>query len=713
MVLKFAILMIILVVSIVVGVSVPLLLGMRPREQRMLANGLQNRATILLDSIAARAADPIRTGESGYAPISAFPSEIATMQGEAVYITISGPGDPARPGAADVEIPEDRDYLWATNDPGYAGTTIASAQQVVQGSALAAERVREIARSVNASVDESLQGLPATGGTSDQQARVGVLLQAVAADARHTGSIPPFDPENLLDTYLFYRPIVTADENGGYFAGMVRLAVTTQRVQDEVASAAASLIRTAGLIALVAIAIGVAGAILLANIAILPIGRLVKAVSRIRDAEDKASLGGNVIPVRARDEIGTLAQTVNEMTSGLITAAIAEKEMLVGRAIQKQFLPLEPGADREKGSTGGVKTPSIDLYAYYEGAATVSGDYFDWQQLDERYHALIKCDVSGHGVEAAFIMVEVATLFLRWCREWSERLSVSRTGGDSKALARDWLELQKLDVLVYTINDMIEERKFKGKFAAFMLCLYDTHTGLVTACSAGDNVLYRYDAAAGAMATQVIRPGNPAAGQISSDLIASANGFRSIQLKLAPSDVLLLFTDGFEESKHVFRSDSGERVACADPSHSDKKQDPLSTHKTGDSGEEMSVSRIMDIFNAFFSRRTYHLIRNHVVHTETLEFDFSGCSNSLEEAVLALVAVERVYRTYRDPRTGPKDRIRIETKVDRYLRKHFRQYDAYFGPQGDHAPAAEYIAISNMKEDPQEDDLTIVLLRRP
>ena len=713
MVLKFAILMIVLVVMIVAGVLVPLLLGMRPREQRMLANGLQNRATILLDSIAARAAEPVRTGVSGYAAISAFPSEIAAMQGEALSITISGPGDPARSGAPEVEDPLDRDYLWATNDPNYAGTTIASAQQTVQGSALESARVREIAGSVNAAAADALTGLPRIGGTSDEQARVGERLQAVAADTRHTGSIPPFDPEHLSDTYLFYRPIVTVDEGGGFFAGMVRLVVTTQHVQTQVRDAAASLIRSAGFIALLAIAIGVVGAILLANIAILPIGRLVKAVSRIRDAEDKASLGGTTIPVRARDEIGTLAQTVNEMTSGLVTAAVAEREMLVGRAIQKQFLPLEPGADQEKGSTGGVKTPSIDLYAYYEGAAKVSGDYFDWQQLDDRYHALIKCDVSGHGVEAAFIMVEVATLFQRWSREWRERLAASLIAADAKALARDRLELQKLDVLVYTINDMIEERRFKGKFAAFMLCLYDTRTGLVTACSAGDNVLYRHDAAAGAMATQVIRPGNPAAGQIASDLIASANGFRSIQLKLEPSDVLLLFTDGFEESKHLFRNDSGERVDCADPSHADKKQDPLSTHKTGDSGEELSVSRIMDVFNAVFGKRTYRLVRNHVVRPETLEFDFSGCSNSLEEAVLALVAVERVFRTYRDPQTGPTDRIRIEAKVDRYLRRHFKQYDSYFGPQGEHDPAAEYIAISNMKEDPQDDDLTVVLLRRP
>ena len=215
----------------------------------------------------------------------------------------------------------------------------------------------------------------------------------------------------------------------------------------------------------------------------------------------------------ARDEIGTLAETVNEMTAGLVTAAIAEKEMLVGRAIQKQFLPLEPGADGEKGSTGGIKTADIDLYAFYEGATKVSGDYFDWQKLDDRYYAIMKCDVSGHGS--------------RRRSSWSRSPPCSSGGAGSGRARLAMLhprregtgagaqELLRLDTLAYTINDMIEERGFGGRFAAFMLCLYDVRTGLVTACSAGDNVLHHFDVGTRSMVTQEIKPGNPAVGQIS------------------------------------------------------------------------------------------------------------------------------------------------------------------------------------------------------
>ena len=56
LVLKFSLLMIVLVVLIVAGITVALLLRMIPREQLLLAEGLRNRAGILLESIASRAA---------------------------------------------------------------------------------------------------------------------------------------------------------------------------------------------------------------------------------------------------------------------------------------------------------------------------------------------------------------------------------------------------------------------------------------------------------------------------------------------------------------------------------------------------------------------------------------------------------------------------------------------------------------------------------
>lgn len=743
---KFSLLMIILVLLIIAGVAPTLMLQMSTQEQLALAEGLQKRVEILLESVALRATAPMRAGD--YATVSSFPDEVSAMPGEARLIVISGPGDPERPARPAAEDPLDRDYLWAPSSSSRAATTFKPARQRVLDSRLEHATVEELFRDLNddAAKNEELKDLleqskrlasevnrlgdaanrrnatpadlEAHKAAKDQYEEVLAkgqrdVVEYVKEWSIHRGdSTPPFEPKKrLADTYLFTRPIVDFAEDGNFALGLVRLTVSSDVVEGQLNDAMRTMLKNMGPWALVAVAMGVVGAFILANIAITPIGRLVKAVSAIRDTEDKSKLQEK-IPVGAQDEIGTLAETVNEMAAGLVAAAIAEKDMLVGRTIQKQFLPLEPGLSGEKGSTGGVQNEKIDLYAFYEGAATVSGDYFDWQKLDDRYYAIIKCDVSGHGSPAAFVMVEVATLFLRWCREWKSRLAALPGIGDPKAQELVRQDLLRLDTLAFTVNDMIEQRGFQEIFAACMVCVYDTTTGMTTMCPIGDNRIYYYDTSQGAMVTRTIPSGGPAAGQFKDEEVRKRGGYPRIQQELDAGDVLVLFTDGFDEARRLFRDAAGKVVTCDAPGLQ-VHNEHLGTHEFGWDYEEMTVSRILEVFNAFFNRRTYVLERHHLAVPEKLEFEFSGCSDSLEEAVLALVSVERVYRTFRDPETSPKNRISLELKVDQYLRKHFKQYDLYF-QNSDSAPLSEdFISMGNMKEDEQRDDLTVFLLRRP
>ena len=115
LVLKFSLLMIVLVMLIVAGVAVPLMLQMRTREQRTLAEGLQKRAKILLESVALRAAEPIRAGGLRI-PVSRLPGRNQRHAGRGALTDNFGARDINRPGAPAAEDPLDRDYLWATND---------------------------------------------------------------------------------------------------------------------------------------------------------------------------------------------------------------------------------------------------------------------------------------------------------------------------------------------------------------------------------------------------------------------------------------------------------------------------------------------------------------------------------------------------------------------------------------------------------------------
>ncbi len=593
-------------------------------------------------------------------------------------------------------------------------------------------KVLQIAEAINADPDEELKGLMATArqlaDESERLFRISQARNATAADVaayeaaeqkkaqvqaegrvklrdiatkgERRGSIPTFDPgRQLEERYLFYRPIVDFVLDGNFTLGMVRLSISTKQIQKKIDLARRELVTTMIWISLVAIAAGVVGAVILAGITIRPVRKLAAGVAKIRDAEDKSQLAE--IAVGTRDEIGTLTDAVNEMTRGLVKAAKDKAELLVGKSVQKRFLPLEE-AGGEKGSTGGIRNDFLDIYGYYEGAKGVSGDYFDFRKLDDRHFAIINCDVAGKGVPAAMIMVEVATLFIGWCRDWAKERAGSRHGKDAGA---------GLDVLVYTINDMLEERGFKGRFAALTVALFDLETGTLTVCTAGNNVLHVYDADRGAILQHPL-PQTPAAGVFPSMLIEAKSGFPQLRVLLDRGDALFLFTDGFEESKHSFRTYAGDVVPCAEPG---LKEGDLhgGTHTRGQTSEEFGIARITGVVNAVFGRSSYRLERNHMVSREDLEFDFSACTGTVKEAVLALVCVEKVFRVYRDALTGPSHVVHMELKVDDFLRKHFRQYETMFGHRVDDGNKGGTVVVSHLKEDPQYDDLTLLVVRRP
>jgi hypothetical protein len=80
--------------------------------------------------------------------------------------------------------------------------------------------------------------------------------------------------------------------------------------------------------------------------------------------------------------------------------------------------------------------------------------------------------------------------------------------------------------------------------------------------------------------------------------------------------------------------------------------------------------------------------------------------------VLALVCVEKVFRIYRDALTGPGYRVQLETKVDAFLSKHFRQYGRLFDHRLDEGTENGTAVFSHLKEDGQYDDLTLLVVRR-
>jgi hypothetical protein len=95
-----------------------------------------------------------------------------------------------------------------------------------------------------------------------------------------------------------------------------------------------------------------------------------------------------------------------------------------------------------------------------------------------------------------------------------------------------------------------------------------------------------------------------------------------------------------------------------------------------------------------------------------LDFNFSSCQGNVEEVIMALVSVEKMFRCYKDPRNAGDSRVLVDKKIDQFLRAHFIQYRNYCSDTCEYPGNEAYMYYTHVKEDEQYDDLTILGIKR-
>jgi serine phosphatase RsbU (regulator of sigma subunit) len=423
-----------------------------------------------------------------------------------------------------------------------------------------------------------------------------------------------------------------------------------------------TLLKALFVISAAALAFGVFGALLISSLLLGTIRKLVKHVELIRDTENRASLANLEIKISGKDEVAVLVKTINEMTQELVRAAASVSDLNIGKEIQKMFIPLDVDKDGNKLNSGYKDAKNAVFFGYYKGAKELSGDYFDYLDLGGRYYAVIKCDVAGNGVPASLIMMQVATMFLNYFKNWEPAASGMR-----------------LEKLVYQINGFIETLGFKGRFAAFTLCIFDTQTGELHFCNAGDNIIHIYDASEKCVKS-ITLPQTPAAGALPNGIVESKGGYKAQTLSLDHGDILLLYTDGIEDAKW---------------------------------SETMGSARVQGIINAVMNRAVYRMDKWHEQEgTMGLCFDYSSCNGEVEEVIMALITAEKMFRCYRSPKASADDVVLIEKKADAFLLAHFLQYSDYCSHTSECHENNSYMYYVYLKEDEQSDDLAILGIKR-
>ena len=237
------------------------------------------------------------------------------------------------------------------------------------------------------------------------------------------------------------------------------------------------------------------------------------------------------IDVHTGDEIEELARSFEKMYGEVgdyirrLSEVTAEKERIgaelsVATRIQANMLPsiFPPFPDRK----------DMDIYATMHPAKEVGGDFYDFFLIDSSHLGVVIADVSGKGVPAALFMVIAKTLI-------KNRALMGGTPAEILAF----------------VNNQLCENNEEEMFVTVWLGILDLTTGLMTAANAGHEypVLKR---AGGEFELFKDKHGFVLAGMEDS-------GYRDYEIRLAPGDMLFVYTDGVPEAtnaqKELYRTD--------------------------------------------------------------------------------------------------------------------------------------------------------------
>lgn len=707
-----------LVIAVVIAVSLENGYKVIRLQEQTMAAGLENRTEVLLESL--------HSGVKNFFPannlleLTALPAQKDAMS-EVKYVTIIGQ-------QLDSDSADNLNYIWATNDSDIGLKTdsyslIYGESQITENVILElTKKLKELDKTIAADVEELSEKIDSLSRQAEslyasvlpEDTEEAERLSDVIVELRNqldarlaeyskgaAGSYPAFDTDNLdrsQTDYIFYRPVLyRKGTTGNYIHSVIYLELSTQSLIDSLNAEIRKIIIFSLLVAVTAVAFGILGAYVFASLIVRPIKKLEKHVIMIGQTKNKINLKGKDVEIKSRDEVGRLGDAVNNMTHELVQNAEEEALAMDGKAVQKAFLPLEALGANNKNTYAEYKDNELECFGYYEGESGVSGDYFDYKRLDDTWFGIIKCDVSGHGIPAAIIMTVVATIFRRYFEKWS--------------YAKNGTHLEKL---VEQINDFIEGLGLRGKFATLIICLLNVKTGELYMCNAGDNLVHIYDSASRTLKLLTLASA-PTAGVFTSDLVAMRGGFKVEKTQLNHGDILFLYTDGIEESTRRIREldysvrQNEVEVKKMNP----KTHEEESEFKMEDAKEEFGPERIKQAIEAVYNKRKFILTKeDNPAVGESLEFDFTKCEGSVQESILALASLEKVFRLYKSPQVQATDYIRIDKKIDEFLIKYFNMYDYYAANKTEDSSGVNYVDYDQMLEDEQSDDLTMLAIKR-
>ncbi len=243
------------------------------------------------------------------------------------------------------------------------------------------------------------------------------------------------------------------------------------------------------------------------------------------------------IEVRGNDQLAELGDSFNRMTENLerLVEVAKEKERLqseieIAREVQNQLFPKST-----------PESNTILITAACAPARLVSGDYYDYLNLEESKIALAIGDVAGKGISAALLMATVQSTMRTQLRAGRElAAAVAGNGGQVNS--------PSTASLVSRLNQQLFTYTPPEKFATFYFALYDDETGWMRYTNAGH------------VPPILVHKGIPARLDVTGTVVGafSFSQYGESAVRLEPGDLLVCFTDGITEPENEFGEMYGE-----------------------------------------------------------------------------------------------------------------------------------------------------------
>ena len=243
------------------------------------------------------------------------------------------------------------------------------------------------------------------------------------------------------------------------------------------------------------------------------------------------------IPVRARDQLGELAESFNLMTGEVTTllGEMAEKgrleqEMFAAREIQQKLLP-----------TGPLKVTGLAVTAFCEPAREVAGDYYDFLPITDSILGMLIADVAGKGLAAGLYMAQLKVIVQ----------SLSRLHHEPKEF-------------LSAVNKVVSANLDGKSFITMTYGVIDVERREMTFARAGHCPLIHVPARqpAGMRKARLLVPDGLVVGLQIDDGTMFDNLLTEQTITLAPGDLVVWFTDGISETMNeAFDCFGEERLA--------------------------------------------------------------------------------------------------------------------------------------------------------